>query len=401
MAPEALEPAQFDPYALGEPPHDLFASLRSGCPVARTDSGAWYLARHADVLAATKDVHTFVGNFREPGVIVPEDEKLISEIAEPRHGWIRRIINSSVAYHKVRTAEPYIRDLCDDLAQRFVAKGGGDLIADYVAPIPSTVIAYLIGVPIEMRTQFAAWGDEVVEGDYARFNRTDRGVGLAGAHPEFTAYIDDEIAVRRQLVDRGEDAPDDLITRLMVGEIDENRLTDVEIRTQIANLIIAGNETTRHLIGNLGVRLARDADLFSRLSDDRTLLDPAIEETLRVDPPVHLLMRSCDRPIEFASRSMAEGDKVIFGIASANRDESLFDEPDQFRADRPNAKQHLAFGGGPHICPGASLARLEARHAIDALLDHSGSITLDGEPRRVEVFWANGWKSVPVVARGA
>jgi cytochrome P450 len=384
----------FDPFeARSDIPHELFTQLRAGCPVARTPTG-WYLARQDDVLEATKQVDTFVSSFREPGVVVPEDEKLISEIAEPRHGRIRKIINAAVAHHRSMRAEPFVRELCHEYLAPVLARGHGELVREFVAPVPINVIAYLIGVPRTDWAMFRTWSDDVVEGTYPTKNRTERGEGLAGGHPEFAAYIDAHIAERRRTGER----PDDLVSKLIETEFDGQRLTDIEIRTQLVFLVISGNETTRHLIANLLHRVVSDPDLLARLRDDRSLIERAVEESLRIDPPIHLLLRNVERETDVFGEHMCPGQKIAFGLASANRDERYYDGPDEFRLDRANWREHVAFGGGPHVCPGASLARLEARVALDVFLDLVASAQF--QPgyvwRKTPVFWANGPAELPV-----
>ncbi len=117
-------------------PYDVLAELRDACPVARTPSGAYFLASHDDVLAATKNIEAFQASFRAAGVVVPAEEQLISEILEPRHGKIRRIINSAIAQHRITRAETFARALCSELLDRLVTRGGGDLVADYVTRSP-------------------------------------------------------------------------------------------------------------------------------------------------------------------------------------------------------------------------------------------------------------------------
>ncbi len=382
---------------------DGLARLRAEEPVHRCPGGAWFLSRYDDVLAATKDVETFRASFREPGVVVPEEEQFINEIAEPRHGHVRRIINSAIAQHRIARVEPVARDLCngllDDLLPRSHAEGRVDLVAGYSTPIPTTVIAHLLGAPVEDHHKWAEWSDEVVQGTYPTKYRTERGVGLEGAHPEFTAYVDAQIRVRRE----AEHPPDDFITRLLETEVDGRRLTDVEARTQLVFLFISGNETTRHLISNLCFTLARRPELYATCRADPTLVDNLVEETLRLMSPIQFLMRTCTRDTSLDGVAIDEDDKVAFGIASANRDADHFDDPDDFRLDRSDPKHHLAFGGGPHICPGAALARLEARIAVEALLARVATMTLDPEYRfeKVPVFWAYGPSSLPVALEPA
>ena len=231
------------------------------------------------------------------------------------------------------------------------------------------------------------------QGDYPAKNRTDRGEGLAGGHPEFAAYIDREIARRRSAAD----PPDDFMTRLLRTEVEGVRLTDVEARTLIAFLLVSGNETTRHLLGNLLHRLATDPEVFAALRAERALVPNAVEESLRLEPPVAVLLRVACEPTEVSGVAIPTGARVAFGIASANRDERRFDEPDRFRLDRRDPKAHLGFGGGPHVCPGSALARLEGRVLLDLFVERVREIRLAHDYRRekVPVFWAEGPRALP------
>lgn len=389
-----MSTVEFDPFAsTAEVPHEVFAEMRRSCPVARTPSG-WYLAHYDDVVEATKHIDTFVSSFREPGVVVPDEEQFINEIHEPRHGKIRKIINTTVAHHRSMHVEGFVRELCNEYLDPILDRGHGELIAEFVAPVPINVIAYLIGVPRTDWLQFRNWSDELVEGTYPTKFRNERGIGMDGAHPEFAAYVDGLIADRKRTADR----PDDLVTRLMDTEVDGKRLTDLEVRTQLVFLIVSGNETTRHLIANLLTRVCTQPELFATLQADRSLVERAVEESLRLDPPVFTLLRNCEHATDMFGQPMAPGEKIVFGVASANRDERVHDSPDEFRLDRPNFRDHVAFGGGPHICPGASLARLEARVALDTFLDRVGSAApAEGWSRRkTPVFWANGPVDLPV-----
>jgi cytochrome P450 len=364
-----------------------FVRLRRDEPVSRTESGAWYLARHADVLAATKDTDTFLASFREPGVVVPDEEQLANEIPEPRHTEIRKIINSAIAAQRIIRIEPFVLDLCERLMDATLAADGPiDLVEQYIMPVPNNVIAHLLGAPQEDFHLWATWSQEVVEGTYPTKNRNERGEGFAGAHPEFCAYVDALIA------DRTDSSRDDFISRLVHTEVDGRRLTPVETRSQLVFLFISGNETTRHLIGNLLWTIVNDSALLARLHDDRSLITAAVEESLRHDPPVQFLMRNCMHDTTLHGQQLCPRDKVAFGIASANRDEANYVNADDFLLDRPDIRNHLAFGGGPHVCPGAALARLEARVAVEVFLDSVAAATpIDaGRYENVPVTWARG-----------
>ncbi|HEX5614238.1 MAG TPA: cytochrome P450, partial [Acidimicrobiia bacterium] len=339
----------------------------------------------------------FQASFRAPGVTVPAEEQLISEIPEPRHGKIRRIINSAIAQHRITRVEPFVRALCERLLDPLVARGDAELVAEYVTPIPATVIAHLLGVDPADHARFAEWSDIVVQSSYATLNRRadgEEGEGLAGVAPEFTAYLDAMIAERKAAAD----PPDDFVTRLINTSVDGQRLTDLEMRTQLAFLLMSGNETTRHLIGNLLETVCTDGALLARLHAAPELVPTVVEESLRHDPPIHVLMRDCLADVTLHDVAIPAGAKVAFGLAAANRDERTYDDPDSFRLDRASPKDHLAFGGGPHVCPGASLARLEGRIALEVFLDRvSRAAVADGYRREpVPVFWANGPRRLPV-----
>lgn len=383
-----MDTIDYDPFDVAaDVPVDRLRELRSTCPVAHIDIG-WLLTTHPDVKSAVRDVESFRTSYREPGVVVPEEEQLLPEMPEPRHGKVRRIVNAVVGWHKAVRMEPFIRELSHDYLDVLLERGEGDLVGDYAAPIPINVMAEMLGVPRADWPLFRQWSDEVVQGEYVNKNRTERGEGFGGGHPEFAAYVDDIIRARSAC----DAMPDDMVTRLIHTEIDGMRLTPVEIRTQLISLILGGNETTRHLIANILARLACDPELFARLQADPALVAAAVEESLRMEPPVHQMIRTVELPVERFGPSMCPGDKIVYAVASANRDENVFDDPDQWRLDRPNGRDHLAFGDGPHICPGQAIARLEGVATIEVFLERVRAMEpVEGWRRaKVPVFWANG-----------
>ena len=391
-APEGLE--GFDPLDTRDGiPHEALARLRAEAPVYRTPGGVFYLALQEDVLASAKAVDIFRANFREPGVVVPPEEMLVSEIPEPRHGQVRKVVNSAVAAHRLGRVEPVLRELTSELIDRALAAGGGELVADLITPIPTSIIAHLLGAPPEDWALWARWSDEVVGGDYPTQNRTERGEGLAGGHPEFAAYIDAMIDQRRG----SDDPPPDFVTRLLQTRVEGVELSDVELRTLVAFLLISGNETTRHLLGNLVQTLAQRPDLFAALRAEPERIANFVEESLRIDAPVAVLMREAMQDTEVRGIAIPRGSQVAFGIASANRDERVYDDPHSFRLDRHQPKGHVGFGGGPHVCPGAALARMEGRVLVELLVVRVESLSLPESYQRekVDVFWANGPRSLP------
>ena len=209
----------------------------------------------------------------------------------------------------------------------------------------------MLGVAAEYEDRFRVWSDELLEA------QNTGGTGaLSDAHPEFARFVQGLIDDHRAM----DDPPDDVITRFIHTDVDGEFLSDQAIRTQTMFLIVAGNETTRNLIGNCMYVLATRPDLFEQVRADRDRIPPFVEESLRLDAPVQVLARAVLDETEIEGCPLHAGDRVVFGLASANRDESVYDDPTEFRLDRTRMRDHLAFGAGPHVCPGASLARLEA-----------------------------------------
>ncbi len=382
---------QFDPYApSSDDRYAAMAQVRASGGIVETPAG-YYIATAAGVSTGLQDVEKFVGSFMDTSAL-DEDDVMISAIPEPRHGRIRRVINTVVAAHRTMQNEPFIRERARELVVRAVDRshaGTVDLV-EVFDPLPATVIAHLLGVPDEFENRFRTWSDELLEAQNAQ------GTGsLSDAHPEFARFVQNLIDDHRAM----DDPPDDVVSRFLDTDIDGDCLSDRAVRTQIMFLIVAGNETTRNLIGNCCHVLATRPDLFEQIRRQRELIRPFVEESLRLDAPVQVLARSVLVETQIEGCPLHVGDRVVFGLASANRDEAVYDDPTQFRLDRTRMREHLAFGTGPHVCPGASLARLEAAAVIDEICERVGTLRLaddyvaDPNP----VFWANGHRSLPVV----
>jgi cytochrome P450 len=294
---------------------------------------------------------------------LPDIDKNIAAMVEPRHGKVRRIINSVVAFHKSQQIEPYLQDLVKRLVDGMLAEAltagarGVDVMEHLAGPIPPAAMARLLGFPEEDSHLYYQW---VQEGGRRFQEAAARGTTLAAAdaNPEQARYVDEKIEARLALP--REEWPEDALTRFLVTEVDGERLEPRNIRAQIMFMIGAGSETTKNLIGSLLYRLGRDPDAYAALRADPELIDVAIEESLRADAPAQFMVRTCRKPMDLAGTPIAEGQRVFMCIGSGNHDEAKFDDPDTFRLDRPT-REHLSFGSGPHICPGAALARLEVR----------------------------------------
>jgi cytochrome P450 len=248
-----------------------------------------------------------------------------------------------------------------------------DLIETLAAPLPTFVIADLLGVPRSDYQDFRTWSEQLVSGD--PFSEELAGTSLAGAaslYEYFTAIIAER---RRQ-------PRADLVTSLIEAEVDGERLTDEELLGFCLLLLVAGNETTTNLVSNAAVGLAANPDQCAALVNEPGLVPNAIEEFLRFDSPVQGLARTLTREVELHGETMAAGDKVMLLFGAANRDAREFG-PDADSLDvRRSVNRHLAFGHGIHYCLGASLARLEAHVACEELLAALPHLELAAEPVR-------------------
>jgi cytochrome P450 family 142 subfamily A polypeptide 1 len=349
----------------------ILARRRRDAPVAPVGSGALFVSTFEGVRKGLLHVDHFVGSFGNLGEL-PEEETVLPGIPEPRHGKIRKIINTVLAYHHASRLESFVREVADEMVDRMLEAGQAgsevDLCEHLARPLPSTVIARVLGVASADVPRFAAWSDEILQ----RISEGGASSRLGDLHPEFAGYVDEQIDQRRGRPA----APDDLVTRMLEADVAGERLSPRAVRTQIVNLIIAGNETTRNLIGNLFYRLAQDSTLWQQLREDPELGPRAIEESLRMDSPVQFLARTCTRSIEIEGVEIRPGDRVLFSVASANFDESVFDDPTRFRLDRERPRDHLGFGAGPHLCPGAFLARMEAIAALDSVLERVETLSI-------------------------
>ncbi len=345
-------------------PFDHLARVRAEQPVCPTPSGAWYLSRFADVEAALRDVETFRADLGALSGLagvedVPDEQLFLSEIGEPRHGQIRRLFNATFGPHRIADAEQVVRSICDRLVDDLVASDPADLHGGYALPIPGLVMAHLMGLGPEAAERFMAWSSD------GSIMQRPCSPGVGDGHHAVHTWFAAHLAERRERPGDGRD----VFRTLADADIEGAPLTDTEILTQLQFMVQAGVHTTRGLLTHLAGRLVADPALFAALRADRGLVPVFVEESLRHDAPVQRTSRRCTRDTEVDGVELHPGDWVEMGIASANRDAGVYDDPDAFRLDRPQPRNHLAFGAGPHVCPGATLARLEGVVSVTALLD--------------------------------
>jgi len=345
-------------------PFDLLRRVREEEPVAKLASGSWFVTRQAEVIPVLKDVETFrtdLGPLSGVGGVEDLDDRelFLSEILEPRHGKLRRLYNSCFGPHRVGRLEPFVEATCADLVAAMLANDECDLHGDYAMQIPARVMAEAMGLPADAGPRFMGWSYDGT----LMLRSVSPGVGADSVPIQH--YFAEALAARRAM----NDPPDDVITFLLAAEVDGTPLTDQEIVTQLQFMVMAGVHTTRTLLTHLVHRLLEYPDLFEAVARDRDLVAPLVEESLRHDSPVPATSRRLTIDTEVGGCPMHKGEWIEVGVMSANHDDAVYDAPEEFRLDRPDPRDHLGFGTGPHVCPGATLARLEARTAVNVLLD--------------------------------
>jgi len=342
--------------------------IRAERPVCRPADNVVLTSRYQATRAAFKDARNFssVGDMRAPGVVVAEEESFLGELDAPLHPKIRRVLIKGFTRSRASAAEPWARQQVRLGIERLAAAGSGDLMADFSIPLPGSVSAHVIGVPEELHAPLMGWCDELLHSTWPATGKTERGEGIAGAFPELADCLDCLIADREAA---GPEAHEDLLS-LMVHTRDETgwRIGAHHIRTLVVN-ILSGSLSASYMLGNLLFRLLDDAEFDASLRADPERIAAAVEESLRLEAPVTFLFRTARADAEIGGCPVHAGEHVMLGIASANRDEQVYEDAEVFRLDRVDPPEHLAFGLGPHVCLGNHLTRMIGRVVLEEFLD--------------------------------
>jgi cytochrome P450 len=396
----------YDPMAPGvlEDPFPSYAELRETCPVHHHTGFTppfFTVSRHADVMAVLGDVETWSSRYG-PSPQYTRPSGLVSD--PPEHTEFRRLFVRGFTPRTVGGLEGEIEAIATELLDAMAPRRSGDFHRLFAYPLPMTVIARLLGVPESDLALFK----ELCDGLTATYNLPDPQAS-GPARARLDAYVQRHIDERRRLLaaagvtDPGEEhlgtvLPNDMISGFVVAEYQGRRLTDVEMQWALLLLLLGGNETSTALLTNLVWRLLEDRSRWEAVLEDRPLVDVAIEESLRHDPPVLGLFRTPTSDVVMHGVTIPAKAKVMVCYASANRDQQVWDRPDEFRLDRPatEVRHHLSFGFGHHYCPGAALARLEARISLRLLLDRVPDLELAGRPERIVAFNLWGRSSLPL-----
>ena len=379
---------------LTEDPFAYYAELRASDPVHWAPaSKAWLLTRYDDVVAAFGDPRLSSDRVRPLLDVLPAPRRaeygpMLEIISRwmvvtdpPVHTRLNRLASRAFRQQRVSAMSGWIGELVEELLDDFVASGGDDFLAGLAYPLPAAVIARMMGVPQQDRGMFQHWSDELAlvafgAGGQDRAGRYAR--ALAGVR-ELQEYLAGLIERRRR--EPGEDMISLLLDSAAGEGADEDgdHLDDAELMALCSLILFAGHETTTNLLCNAIVALDRHPAELARLRADPSLVNRAIEEVLRFEGPIKILIRWVVQDHERDGRQVRAGDRVFLVLQSANRDKGTFADPDRFDIGRPAKPLHVGFGRGLHACMGAQLARIEARAALPTILGRLGDIRVCGE----------------------
>lgn len=353
-------------------PYSNYKKIRLKDPVHRMRLlDAWLLTRYEDVDTVLRDYRRFSNAERS---LNDAGRVTLLDLDPPDHTRLRSLVSRAFTPRSVAALESRARDIAEELLDAVEGTDRFDLIQALAFPLPVIVIAEMIGVPPEDRDQIKAWSNDIALSVEPVL--TDEQVAMVDrATDELYEYFDGIIALRRR------DPRDDLISALIAAEDEGERLTHDEVLATLLLLLVAGNETTRNLIGNGTLALLRNPEQLQLLRDNPDLMDTAINEFLRYDSPVQLDGRFVEEDVEIGGKRIRAGQRVISALGAANRDPEVFTNPDSLDITRKE-KSHISFGRGIHHCLGAPLALLEGRIAFSCMLNRFSSIRLLSEPER-------------------
>ena len=380
-------------------PYPTYRALREHAPVKRMANGSYFLTRYDDLLAAYKNTRTFSSDKKKEfapkyrtSLLYEHHTTSLVFNDPPAHTRVRRLITGALSPRAIAAMEPALRRLVDRLLDKVARKSEFDLIGDFAAAIPIEVIGNLLDVPLDEREPLRNWSLAIL-GALEPVISTEAFARGNNAVKEFLAYLETLVARRRA---KPGDPERDVLTKLIQGETDGERLTEKELLHNCIFLLNAGHETTTNLIGNGLVTLIHHPSEKKRLIEKPALIKTAVEEMLRYESSNQLGNRMTTERIELGDVELPPGTPVTLCIGAANRDERQFDNAEAFDVGRtPN--RHLAFASGAHQCAGMALARLEGAVAVSGFLARFPRYALNGLPVRGGRVRFRGFLSVPCV----
>jgi cytochrome P450 len=387
-------------------PHRYYASMRENAPVFATEVGGTpilLVTRYQDVLDIIRDTETFSSNTGS-GTSMPVQPELAEEIRKlyrteggyervgtmltidpPEQTRYRKLVSRAFTVRAVSDLEPAIREVAGGLIARWVNDGKVEFVHAFAVPLPVATIARALNVPDDRLADFKRWSDASIAG-IGTIISIDERLDAEREVIEFQKYFAEQLGLRRT------EPQDDILTNLLNARIDredldldealedlnDDPLTIAEMLSIIQQLLVAGNETTTKFLTEMMRNLCDTPDEWAALKADPVgRARGVVDESLRLATPTQGMFRIVTRDCEIAGAQLRAGDRVVAMFAAANRDPSVFEDPDAFCPAREEAKDHLAFGKGIHYCLGAALSRLEGKIAAEELGRRLGTIALD------------------------
>jgi cytochrome P450 len=390
-------------------PYPIYAELRRDAPVVWTGQN-WLISRYEDIIGLMTDER--VSSARAESIFQVLPTEIQTELQPlrhvlgsrmlltdpPIHTRLRNLVTKAFGAQSVRAKRPRIQEICDRFVDQVIGQGEMDVIADLAVPLPGWVIADMLGVPQADQASFTRWSRDQVR-VYDRPGTSGERIPIMrqgqASMLEMKTYLEDVIAARR------EEPRDDLITYLVQAEEAGDRLSTDELVIMIIALLVGGNNSTAHLIGNAIFTLARHPEALHRLRANPDLIATAVEEVLRFESPVQATSRVARDAIEIGGQTIEPGQGISLLFGSANRDERQFPHPDELDlARKPN--RHLTFAHGPHFCLGSAIARAEAQIAVQTVVRRCVGLELISDHADwQEGFSFRGLKQLPVRFKAA
>jgi hypothetical protein len=378
-------------------PYPWYAALRRHDPVHELEGGGVFVSRYEDAIAVYRSPHASSdkkAEFRPKLGDSPLYEHHTTSLVfndPPLHTRVRRIIMGVVNQKAIARMEPNVARLVDALLAEMAEKREINFIDEFAAQIPIEVIGNLLDIPRAERSPLRGWSVAILSGLEPKLTPQMLEAGNR-AVSEFIEFLKVLVAERRR---QPGDYESDVLTRLIQGEKDGEKLTEKELYHQCIFLLNAGHETTTNLIGNGLWALLNNPDELACLRADPALVPSAIEEMLRYDGPIQLNNRRLTASVTLAGKTLPEDTLITIGIGAANHDPEQFADPERFDvARKPN--RHVAFGQGDHVCVGMNVARMEGRIAFTRLLARFPRIELAGEPERDRRIRFRGFRKLPL-----
>ena len=381
-----------------EVPHEMFRVLRREAPVyfhpEPDGPGFWVLTKYEDVKWASRNPQVFSSWLGGTNIQDRDGEQLdrmrvlMLNMDPPKHRQFRNIVNKAFTPRMVKQLEPRVREMAKRIVDRVADKGECDFVSEVAAHLPMEVICEMMGVPNEDRPHIYDLTNKLIGFDDPEYQASPQDAELASV--QMFVYAS-------KLAEKARKHPgEDLATALLNAEVDGEHLSELEFNSFFLLLAVAGNETTRTVTTNGMLALIQHPDQRRRLVENPNLVETAVEEILRFDPAVHYFRRTATQDVEIRGQKIRKGDKITMWYPGANRDEEVFDRPDEFDVARdPN--EHLAFGVGEHFCLGSNLARMELNLIFEELVGRiAKDIELAGPVRRLRSNFVNGVKEMRV-----